>query len=177
MSTYTPLHVYFLALLSACHFLSLSSAVECTFSWSTVTQNNVRTVGQGTISGGVESCGSNVMTGTWPQLKGQSINQCGWPSGTITGTVTVSGAIGVSGTYNITNAEAGDYFCDVQCNLATGYPYAMTQQGINFAAQINAQQTENFKVIANQQYVTSGSDRYAPYANTIDGYTETAYNG
>ena len=173
----------FVALLAASYLVSPSLAVvtavavECTFSWSIVAANNVRSVGQGTIAGGTEVCGSGVLTGASPQLNGQSVNQCGWPSGTVTGYVTITGPTAFNGTSNITNGETGDYYMDVQCNLATGYPYAMSEQGIDFGAYFGGQQ-HFFKVKANQSYETNSSgDAYAPYSHVVNGYEDTLING
>ena len=111
-----------LALLAASCCVSRSLAVDCTFSWSFLSPLGVTSVASGTILGGPEVCGSSVLTGTWPQLNGQSINQCGWQSGAVTGTVTIEGDTTLAGNHSLSNSEAGDYFMDVQCNLATGYP-------------------------------------------------------
>ena len=170
--------LYLVALLAASCLVSSSLAIECTFSWETVAADNVRAVAQGTIEGGSETCGSSVLTGTPPQLAGQSIDQCGWPSGAVTGYVTFSGATDFDGTYNLTNGEEGDYFMDVQCNLGTGYPYTMSEQGIDFGVILSSTQTRFFKLRANQTYVRDISgDAYAPYSNVINGYDDTLING
>ena len=152
-------------------------APVCSFSFATTTGSGTKLVGSGFIQQGTQSCASNVLSGTPPQMKGQSINQCGWPSGTVTGSVTVTGSTQYSGTSTISNAAAGSELLNVQCNLQTGSPYALGNQGLLLASTFGGQ-LHQFKLYASQQYrQQGGGNQSAPYANVVNGYKDELING
>lgn len=148
---------------------------DCTFSWVFGDTTSGSTA-SGTLGLGDPTC-SMPTQGTPAQLNGYNIDQCGWPVLSINGTLTLYGTQ-YAGSWPIQNPEQGDSYCsNIQCNLATGYPYALDGAGIHFQYVHSGGITGDITVSISEGFVSVGpGDQLAPWNSTINAYSDNLSN-